>query len=159
MDIALHPFVAEDADWLVARHGEIYAQDEGFDDTFRTLVAGIVADFLAHRQPGREEGWIAWSEGRRLGSVFVVQEDATTAKLRLFLLEAEARGTGLAQRMLEHATGFARGAGYTGMRLWTHESHRAAGRLYARHGFEMTASEPRHSFGRDVVAQTWERAL
>ena len=153
------PFAATDADWLVERHATLYARDEGFDDSFGALVREIVTAFLARHDPAREGGWIAWEGGRRLGSIFVVQEIPGVAKLRLFLLEPEARGTGLAQAMLDHAMGFARGAGYGHMRLWTHESHRAAGRLYARNGFAMTGAEARHSFGRDVIAQTWERPL
>jgi GNAT superfamily N-acetyltransferase len=159
MVAALTPFAAADADWLIDRHATLYARDEGFDATFGALVREIVLAFLADHDPLREGGWIARDGARRLGSIFVVQEGPGVAKLRLFLLEPEARGTGLAQAMLEQAMGFARGAGYRHMRLWTHESHRAAGRLYARNGFAMTATEARHSFGRDVVAQTWERAL
>ncbi|MCB1388884.1 MAG: GNAT family N-acetyltransferase [Rhodobacteraceae bacterium] len=158
-EIALRPFTANDADWLIARHGTLYAEHEGYDASFEALVAEIVQDFLATRQAGREEGWIAWTAGHRLGSIFVVEEDRETAKLRLVLLEPEARGTGLAQRMLEHAMDFARGAGYSAMRLWTHESHRAAGRLYARNGFSLVASTATRAFGQDVVDQTWERPL
>lgn len=157
--VTLRPFTAEDADWLIARHGALYAEHEGFDASFEVLVAEIIADFLAHQKPGREEGWIAWRGAERLGSTFVVEEDARTAKLRLVLLEPAARGTGLAQRLLDQAMDFARGAGYRAMRLWTHESHRAAGRLYARNGFALVASEAKRSFGQDVVAQTWEREL
>ncbi|MCW1933846.1 GNAT family N-acetyltransferase [Pararhodobacter zhoushanensis] len=159
MEISLHPVAASDAAWLIERHHVLYAQDEGFDDSFGALVAQIVTEFLATRIDGREQGWIAWRDGRRLGSIFVVQRDAQVAKLRLFLLEPEARGTGLAQRMLEQAFGFARAAGYAQIVLWTHESHRAAGRLYARNGFALVESEPQHSFGQDVVAQTWHRNL
>jgi GNAT superfamily N-acetyltransferase len=86
-------------------------------------------------------------------------DDPQTARLRLFLIEPKARGTGLAQRMLDTCIAFARASGYRRMRLWTHESHRAAGRLYARNGFLMTASAPARAFGQDVVDQTWERAL
>ena len=159
MHDTIRPFTPEDADWLIARHGTLYAEHEGYDASFEALVATIVADFLAHQKPGRDEGWILWRDGRRLGSIFVVEADATTAKLRLVLLEPEARGTGLAQRMLDQALDFARGAGYSAMRLWTHESHRAAGRLYARNGFSLVSSEATQAFGQDVVDQTWERAL
>ncbi|WP_127110069.1 GNAT family N-acetyltransferase [Pararhodobacter zhoushanensis] len=159
MEISLHPVAASDAAWLIERHDTLYAQDEGFDGSFAALVTQIVTEFLATRIDGREQGWIAWRDGRRLGSIFVVQRDAQVAKLRLFLLEPEARGTGLAQRMLEHALSFARAAGYTEIVLWTHESHRAAGRLYARNGFALVESEAQQSFGQDVVAQTWHRNL
>jgi GNAT superfamily N-acetyltransferase len=81
------------------------------------------------------------------------------ARLRLFWLEPSIRGTGLGRRMLEAWLGFARQAGYRRAMLWTHESHAAAGRLYARTGFEITATRPARNFGQDVVEQRWERAL
>jgi GNAT superfamily N-acetyltransferase len=82
-----------------------------------------------------------------------------TAKLRLFLLEPRARGIGLGRLLLETCTGFARGAGYRRMTLWTHESHRAACALYAKAGFACTRSEPVRSFGVDLVEQEWSLHL
>ncbi|MCF1708378.1 GNAT family N-acetyltransferase [Tabrizicola sp. J26] len=152
-----------DAGWIISRHGALYARDEGFDSSFEALVAEIVAGFLRRHDPARERGWIAeGQEGERLGSIFCVGEDPArpeVAKLRLFLVEPEARGTGLATTMLQACLAFARAAGYRHMRLWTHESHRAAGRLYARNGFRLSDSRPARSFGQDVVEQTWERPL
>ena len=152
-----------DAGWIVSRHGELYARDEGYDASFEALVAEILAAFLRDHDPARERGWIAEGPaGERLGSIFCVAEDAgrpEVAKLRLFLVEPAARGSGLAQHMLGTCMEFARATGYRHMRLWTHESHRAAGRLYARNGFTLTASVPTRAFGQDVVDQTWERAL
>jgi GNAT superfamily N-acetyltransferase len=159
MTSEFHRFAPTDADWLVARHGDLYALDEGFDASFPDLVRQILDAFVAHHDPATEGGWILWQDDRRIGSVFVVRESSDTAKLRLVLLEPEARGLGLGQRLLDQAIGFARAAGYRRMRLWTHESQRAAGRLYARNGFDFVASEPRQSFGCDVVAQYWERGI
>lgn len=153
------PFAADDAAWLVDRHGALYARDEGFDETFPALVREIVDGFLAGHDPVREGGWILWQEGARIGSVFVVTEAPGVAKLRLVLLEPQARGQGLGQRLLEQAMGFAQAAGYRTMRLWTHESHRAAGRMYARNGFHLVGQEARQSFGQAVVAQFWQRDL
>lgn len=160
--VDLRALAPGDGGWIVGRHGALYAADEGFDASFEALVAEIVAGFLRHNDPARERGWIAWRDGVRLGSIFCVAEgpaEPETARLRLFLLEPGARGSGLAQRMLDTCLDFARGAGYRRMRLWTHESHRAAGRLYARNGFALCDRHPAHSFGVDVVEQSWERAL
>jgi len=152
-----------DAGWVIARHGALYARDEGYDASFEALVAEIVAAYLRRADTARECGIIAEGPGgQRLGSVFCMAEGADApeiARLRLFLIEPQARGTGLAQRMLEACLTFARSAGYRRMRLWTHESHRAAGRLYARNGFRLMSSAPAHAFGRDVVDQHWERPL
>jgi GNAT superfamily N-acetyltransferase len=161
-DIAIRLARPGDSYWITERHATLYAQAEGFDATFGPLVASILANFWADHDPARDCGWIAQRDDRRLGSIFCVTEDRADpaiAKLRLFLLEPEARGTGLAQAMLDTCLGFARGAGYRHMRLWTHESHRAAGRLYARNGFVLTRSQPVRSFGQNLVEQAWERAL
>jgi GNAT superfamily N-acetyltransferase len=162
MSFDLRPFAPQDADWLVARHAALYARDDGFDESFGPLVAGIIADFLGQPEHARQAGWIAWVGDERLGSIFCVGEDPATpqiAKLRLFLVEPQARGTGLAQTLLDTCLGFARRNGYAQMRLWTHESHRAAGRIYTRNGFTLISARPVHSFGQDLVEQIWQRDL
>lgn len=157
--VTLRDLAPGDGGWVIERHAALYAAEEGYDAGFEVLVAGIVAAFLQARDPARERAWIAVRGAERLGSIFCVAEAPEVAKLRLFLLEPEVRGTGLAQRMLGECMGFARDAGYRRMRLWTHESHRAAGRLYARNGFRLVESTPGRAFGQDVVDQIWERAL
>ena len=158
-EVTLREFRAGDAPWLVERHQALYARDEGFDDTFGPLVGAILDDFIAAHDPARERGWIAEAGGQRLGSIFCVRLDDETAKLRLFLLVPESRGRGLGKQLLLTCMGFAREAGYSGMQLWTHESHRAACALYARNGFACRSATPVHSFGVDLVEQHWDRAL
>lgn len=153
----LRPYTPDDAEWLVDRHAELYERDEGFDGTFGPLVAGILADFSANRDPAREQGWIAERGGRRVGSIFCCRgKDAGTAKLRLFLIVPEARGQGLGHRLLDRCMGFAREAGYGRMELWTHESHRAACALYSKFGWRLVESRPVRSFGVDLIEQAWE---
>lgn len=152
-------FQASDADWLVAQHRDHYARAEGFDGTFGDLVSKIVADFVADSDPACERGWIAEHDGQRLGCIFCVRQSETTAKLRLFLLVPEARGQGLGKRLLRTCMEFARNAGYGDMALWTHESHKAACALYAATGWQLTDSKPVHSFGVDLVEQSWKITL
>jgi len=158
-EITIRPFRAEDAPWLVERHGTLYARDEGFDDSFGPLVARILDAFIADHDPSRERGWIAERAGVRLGSIFCVSLNDQTAKLRLFLLEPQARGEGLGKRLLNTCMGFARDVGYREMVLWTHESHRAACALYRASGWQLTGSKPVRSFGVDLVEQSWKIQL
>ena len=155
-DPVFRPFTPADAPWLAERHGTLYALAEGFDDTFAPLVAQILADFIAAHDPAREAGWIVEVAGQRVGSIFCVRLDDDTAKLRLFLLEPAMRGRGLGRRMLARCMDFARAAGYARMELWTHESHKAACALYAAAGWRVAASKPVHSFGVDLVEQSWK---
>ena len=155
-DVIFRPFTPADAPWLTARHGALYAEQDGFDGSFAPLVAGILADFIADHDPAREAGWIVEAQAQPVGSIFCVRLDDATAKLRLFLLEPRMRGQGLGRRMLMHCMAFARTAGYAGMQLWTHESHKAACALYAAHGWRLVSAKPVHSFGCDLVEQSWK---
>lgn len=158
-DIAFRDLLPGDAGWVASRHGALYAADEGYDVRFEALVLRLLADFVETRGE-HERAWIAVTpEGRRVGCIFTTRPAPDAAKLRMFLVEPEARGTGLAQRLLDALIDHARATGATRVVLWTHESHAAAGRLYARNGFRMTASEPVDAFGQPTVEQTWERAL
>jgi GNAT superfamily N-acetyltransferase len=160
MTVTLRDLELGDAGWLIERHAVLYAREAGFDATFEALVAEILAAYIRNRDPATERAFIAVERGRRLGSIFCVQSDEPgVAKLRLFLLEPEARGRGLGQRLLDACLGFAREAGYRRLRLWTHESHRAACALYTRNGFRLTESRPVHSFGQNLMEQTWETDL
>ncbi|MEX5726879.1 GNAT superfamily N-acetyltransferase [Rhodovulum iodosum] len=146
-----------DMGWLIQRHAELYAQAEGFDASFEPLVAQILLDHVAGRDPACERAWIAHAGERRLGSIFCVKGAAPgEAKLRLFFVEPEARGRGLGARLLRLCLDYARARGYARMTLWTHESHRAACALYAGYGFRMVSTTPVRNFGCDLVEQGWE---
>jgi DNA-binding MarR family transcriptional regulator/GNAT superfamily N-acetyltransferase len=158
------PFVVRDhrtgdMGWVAQRHGVLYAQEYAFDETFEALVASIVARFIEHEDPRRERCWIAEREGAPVGCVFLVKASQTVGKLRLFLVEPDARGLGIGTRLVDDLLAFARSAGYRKIRLWTQSSLVAARRVYARAGFEQVAAESHHSFGQDLVAETWELRL
>lgn len=148
-----------DAGWIAARHGTLYAKDEGYDATFEAFVMRILAEFIENHDPKTERAFIADVDGKRLGSVFCVMDDATTARLRMFFLEPFARGLGLAPLMLEAVIEHARAVGASKLVLWTHASHVAACRLYRKRGFVMTQERESHAFGQDTVEQEFELLL
>jgi DNA-binding MarR family transcriptional regulator/GNAT superfamily N-acetyltransferase len=149
-----------DMGWVTYRHGVIYAQEYGWDTTFEALVAQIVSDFIKNYNPARERAWIAEMDGEIIGSVFVVQTDhPDTAKLRLLLVEARARGLGLGTRLVEECIRFARRSGYTKLTLWTNSVLVEARHIYEKTGFMLVSQEEHHSFGKDLVSETWELDL
>ena len=97
--------------------------------------------------------------GANVGSVFVVRQSSGVAKLRLLLVEPEARGRGLGARLVGECIRFARRAGYRSMVLWTQSELAAARRVYQQAGFRCTRRQGHHSFGRDLVAETWRLEL
>lgn len=154
--VVLRPPRPGDLGWIVERNGALYAEEYGWDVTYEALVARIVADYVDNHDPAREAAWIAELDGRRAGCVFCVRgSDERTAKLRLLITEPWARGRGIGKRLVAECLAFARSHGYQGMELWTNSVLTAARAIYAKEGFELVDSAPHHSFGQDLVGETW----
>jgi DNA-binding MarR family transcriptional regulator/ribosomal protein S18 acetylase RimI-like enzyme len=157
--VVLRPHRAGDLGWVLARHAALYAQEYGWGAAFETLVAGIVADFLKSFDPAREACWIAERDGVPAGSAMLVRADDGVARLRLLLVEPQARGLGIGRRLVEACVAFARSAGYRKITLWTQSTLVEARAIYERTGFVCVAQETHRSFGIDLIGETWERDL
>jgi DNA-binding MarR family transcriptional regulator/GNAT superfamily N-acetyltransferase len=148
-----------DFGWVVEQHGALYAKEWGYTVEFEGLVAGIVAKFVESFDPKWEKCWIAEVDGERAGSVFLVRQSATVAKLRLLILTPQARGLGLGGRLTDECIAFARAKGYRKMVLWTQSHLLAARRIYESRGFRMVKAERNNAFGQKLTSETWELPL
>ena len=148
-----------DLGWIVERHGLLYDAEFGWNIEFEAVVAEIIGNLVSGFDPARERGWIAERDGRRLGCVFLEAHTETTAKLRLMLVEPDARGVGLGKRLVSECVAFAREAGYETITLWTMSVLVTARHIYAQAGFRLVGEEPGCYFGHEMVSETWELNL
>ena len=150
-----------DMGYIVHRQAVIYHQEYGWDESYEALIARIVADFIDHFEPARERCWIAELDGAIVGSVFIVRhpEREGVARLRLLYVEPSARGLGLGRHLVGECSRFARDVGYDTITLWTNSVLVSARRIYEAEGYQLVKEEPHHSFGKDLVGQTWELVL
>src|ERR1019366_9348338 len=110
---------------------------------FTAQVGGVERDLVEARDRyagGASGFWVVEVEGVVVGTVAIRPKDARTCELKRLYLRPDHRGTGLGQRLYEHAEVLARAAGYG--RIWLDSSRRfaRAHRLYQRNGFVLLES-------------------
>jgi DNA-binding MarR family transcriptional regulator/GNAT superfamily N-acetyltransferase len=158
----LRPPRPGDMGWIVSRHGAIYSGEYGWNDRIESYTAEVVAAFMRKHDPQRERCWIAERAGQTIGCVFLVADEENSeaiARLRLLLVEAEARGLGIGARLVDECIRLAREARYRKITLWTHSILTAARSIYQRAGFKLVATKAHNEFGPRLVGETWELEL
>jgi DNA-binding MarR family transcriptional regulator/GNAT superfamily N-acetyltransferase len=156
----IRPHRPGDIGWVISRHGALYAEEYGWDETFEGFVAEIAGGYIKNFDTKRERCWIAEREGEIAGSVFLVKgPHEHTAKLRLLYVEPKARGLGIGAQLVEECRRFAQSAGYERIVLWTNSVLVSARRIYEAAGYRLVKSEPHRSFGQDLVGETWQLDL
>jgi DNA-binding MarR family transcriptional regulator/N-acetylglutamate synthase-like GNAT family acetyltransferase len=155
-NISLRGLKVGDVGWIIHRQALLYHDEYGWDWTYEGLASRILGAFVAEFDPAREDAWVAERGGAVVGSIFLMKsDDPKVAKLRLLYVEPSARGAGLGRRLVATCIARARELGYRELTLWTNDILVAARRIYQAAGFRLVSEAPHHSFGHDLVGQTW----
>jgi len=83
----------------------------------------------------------------------------TVAKLRLLLVEPNARGLGIGPPTGEGMHALCACRCYRKIDLWTNSVLDAARHLYQEEGYKLIRQEAHQSFGKSLVGETWELVL
>lgn len=158
-EMIIRTFKPGDMGLITARQSVLYTESYGWGIGMEALIGEITSAFLRNFQPSREQCWIAERDGRMLGSVLLVADSAEVARLRLLYVEAQARGLGIGNMLVEQCIKFAREAGYRELVLWTHSVLTSARKIYAAHGFEITSVETHDEFGKPEQGESWRLVL
>jgi len=157
---SLRPLRPGDVGWIIHRQMVLYHQEYGWDWTYEGLASRILGQFVAEFDPAKEDAWVAERRGAVQGSIFLMKsDDPAVAKLRLLYVEPSARGAGLGRRLVATCIARASELGYRELTLWTNDVLVAARRIYQATGFRLVSEAPHHSFGHDLVGQTWTLEL
>ncbi|MEZ2346515.1 GNAT family N-acetyltransferase [Terriglobus sp. RCC_193] len=155
-DVKFRALKVGDLGWIAHRQAVLYQKEYGWDWTYEGLVSRILGDFVLHFDPTREDAWIAELHGEMVGSIFLMKsDDAEMAKLRLLFVESSARGLGVGSRLVKKCIERARALGYRKLTLWTNDILVSARKIYQAAGFTLIEESQHHSFGKDLVGQTW----
>ena len=155
----IRPFRTGDIGMICARQSLVYKEAYGWGREAEIIEGDVTTAFLRGFKDGREQCWVAEVEGVLAGSVFVTDEGADVARLRLFYVEPFARGRGIGNALVGTCVGFARDAGFTTLMLWTQTILESARRIYAGHGFRMIETALHHELGEPVMGETWRLDL
>lgn len=155
-EVSLRPLRVGDVGWIIHRQAALYHQEYGWDWTYEGLASRILGAFVAEFDSAREDSWVAERGGAIVGSIFLMKsDDPKVARLRLLYVEPAARGLGLGRRLVAACVARARELGHRELTLWTNDVLVSARRIYQAAGFKLIEEQPHHSFGHDLVGQTW----
>lgn len=115
-------------------------------EAFEQYIACPLADELRRLQDvfsgdKRNAFWVVTLGGEIIGTFGIESRSRDTTELRRMYLDPRHRGTGIAQRMLDHAESRARELEFSSMILSTAEIQRAALKFYRKNGYRLVKTE------------------
>lgn len=144
---------------IICRHGVLYAQEYGFDETFDLYVGKPLISFAENFDPGKENLWMVERGPDIVGSMAIVNAGNGIAQLRWLLVEPSARGLGIGQTLVAKGVAFGQSQSYASIFLWTIDYLAAAKKIYTGAGFKKTDHKISQVWGQTLTEECWELQL
>ncbi|MBR6543721.1 MAG: GNAT family N-acetyltransferase [Anaerotignum sp.] len=158
----IRPYRKGEEDYVADAHARVYGEEYNWSDIFIAFAKQVVYDFAALPKNDHAEMWVADVDGQPVGSIMLQEEETGLGHLRLFILEKEYRGTGIADALLNTAMEKAMEWGFNHLYLSTAEPLTAARKKYAKLGFAITRIEEMDDWTKDgsiIKEEFWEMDL
>ena len=162
VNYTIRPYRTGEENYVADVHARVYREEYGWSDIFVAFAKQVVYDYAALPRNDHAEMWVADVDGQPVGSIMLQEEEKGLGHLRLFILEKEFRGTGIADALLFTAMGKAKEWGFNHLYLSTAQPLTAARKKYAALGFVITRTETMTDWtndGTDVIEEFWEMDL
>ena len=148
-----------DIGYIIYRHAVFYSNNYGFDTTFDAYVASGLAEFAMNFDAQKEHLWVAEDGANLVGSIAIVKSEKSLAQLRWFLVEPNAGGIGLGNKLLHEAVEFCKRKNYQKVFLWTVGNLYTARHLYEKFGFQVSITKTHEIWGQELTEELWELKL
>lgn len=154
-EIIIRSFEINDIDWVIQKHVDLYGKEYGFDDSFKQYVAEPIHKFQDNFDKEKENLWIAVVNGKPEGMIAIVKAEDKTAQLRWFLINPEARGKRLGNKLMSVAIDFCEQKKFESVFLWTISNLETARYLYKKYGFELSETHKHIIWGKELTEERW----
>lgn len=151
-----HELKPGDIGYLIYLHGNLYAKEYKYDQTFEVYVAHALVEFVKAFNPYRDRIWIAEAEGRIVGSVAIVRSTKLEAQLRWYLVHPDYRGRGLGKILIQEALNFCKDRKYNSVFLWTTSELTTAANIYMQAGFKKKEVKSHNVWGKFIAEEKYE---
>ena len=158
-NLQIRPPLPGELGWLVQVHTEFYAREFGWLEVFECLVAEIVVDYLKSDFRDRQACFIAEVAGTPVGSVMLTRNSQDEGKLRVLFVTEEARGRGVANKLIAALLEKARDFGYSSVMLLTTNNQLVAREIYRKFGFSLASTSPNTTFAPGSTDELWRLHL
>src|SRR5258707_3944659 len=154
-----HTFEPGDLGQLIVIYGVQNFRDYGFNAVHEAYCAKIAADFILSTASDRSKFWLAKQKGTVVGSVFIFEQPANQAQLRLLFVDASVRGGGLGRWLVEESVRYCCTAGFPTVFLWTGRGLDRAISIYSSLGFKEAEAKITPPGGREKQESRYELVI